>query len=249
MNQNLNVKGSRSRPNIINNGNDMSTNPTWLVFLAAAYYQFTRINGPNANKGMTVWDAQWSAFFYGRSLAYTIHYFGREIYDDTPHPEYGRSYDTLDTPVSTDTDKIELILDIIRKLVFGYIRIKLDPDGGSITIYASLVTQYIKPTLYHIRLRHVWCNPMVTSLPSDSILTAEIEQTENISQMDDHHNKNEMVSSKEAEEEEPFKPKKKENIFKPGKEGYITFRNRLKDIKYWKMTQNTFHQIERYCVY
>ena len=242
------MKSSRSKP-IINNNNDnnnnnSNSNSAWLTFLTAVYYQFSRINSPDNDQSMTVWDAQWSAFFYGRSLAYSMHYYGREIYDDI-HPEYGRSYETLDTPLSTDMNKMELILTIMNIVAFGYIRMKLGGDGGVVIIAASIITPYIKPTLRHIRLRHVWCNPNVTPLSSESILTAEKDSTKKIKRIGKQYDENGIVLPEEAVEED----KKKENIFIPGKDGYIKFRNRLKDEKYWKLTSLSFHQIERFCVY
>ena len=249
------IKSSRSKPTISNdNTNDpdidkdsIDNNNVWLTFLVAAYYQFGRINNPDDDQSMTIWDAQWSALFYARSLALSIHYYGREIYTD-PHPEYGQSYETLDTPLTTDINKIALVLTMMDIIAFGYIRKELG-DGGIITPIASIIIPYIKPTLRHIRIKFIWSNPNVTPVSSDSILTAEKQWTQKIKHMDEHHDETGVELSEEEVEKELIKIKEKENIFVPGKEGYIKFRNRLKNNKYWQLTPLTFHQIERYCVY
>ena len=71
MNQIKPVKSSASQPDVSNDDNDDDVLMTtkWIVFLSSIYYQFSRIIDENTNNGMTVWDAQFSALFYGRSLA------------------------------------------------------------------------------------------------------------------------------------------------------------------------------------
>ena len=123
---------------------------------------------------MTVWDAQVSVLVYGKPLLFTLQYYGRQMHENDYDPEYGESFNTLVVPFSSDPDKLVAVNDIIDKLACSHVRNQSGIHTDGIMFYSSLIMPYVTPTLHHIRLKHDYSDPMVTSESSDSILTAEL---------------------------------------------------------------------------